>query len=187
MNTLDAVSRIEGPNISLRLIQPSDADYVYGLRLNQDYNEHLSAVGGTAEDQRSWITGYKTREAAMTELYYIVERRDGIPCGTLRLYNIASPSFEWGSWILDTNKTRKAALESAVLAYRIAFDLLDLEKAVFDVRKGNTRTLAFHHRFGAIETRQDDENTYFTYPKSTFRDAFPQYWSELENLKGPAS
>jgi len=187
MNTLEAVSRIEGPNIALRLIQPSDADYVYCLRLNRDYNEHLSEVHGTAEDQRSWIIRYKAREAALTELYYIVERRDKIPCGTLRLYNISPPSFEWGSWILDANKTRKAALETAVLAYRIAFDALHLEKAVFDVRKGNGKTLAFHRRFGAIETHQDDANIYFTYPRSKFKDAFHRYRSELENLDGSAA
>jgi RimJ/RimL family protein N-acetyltransferase len=164
----ETLARVEGPNLTLRLIQPEDADYVHGLRTNPAYNRHLSEVRGTAEDQRRWIDAYKAREAALHELYYVIERKDGTRCGAVRLYDVTTDSFTWGSWILDRNKTPKAALESAVLIYIIGFDVLGLENAVFDVRLDNGVTLAFHRRFGATEIRRDDRDIYFAYPRDRF-------------------
>lgn len=164
----ERLARVEGTNLALRLIRPEDADYVHALRTDPVYNRHLSEVRGTAEDQLRWIEGYKAREAELRELYYVIERKDGIHCGLVRLYDIGADSFTWGSWILDHNKTRKAALESAVLIYTVAFDLLGLLKAQFDVRRDNDNTLAFHRRFGATETHEKDQDVYFTYPRTRF-------------------
>jgi RimJ/RimL family protein N-acetyltransferase len=176
----ETLARVEGPNLTLRLIRPEDADYVHGLRTHPAYNHHLSEVRGTAEDQRRWIEAYKAREAALRELYYVIERKDGTRCGVVRLYGIATASFTWGSWILDHNKTPKAALESAVLIYRIGFDALGLEKAVFDVRLDNDVTLAFHRRFGATEIRRDDRDIYFVYPRDRFAADRAGYLDILE-------
>jgi RimJ/RimL family protein N-acetyltransferase len=86
----------------------------------------------------------------------------------VRLYDIEGDRFTWGSWILDANKPPKAALESAVLIYDIGFRAFGKARAVFDVRRDNARTLAFHRRFGATETGTDDQNVYFTYPRDRF-------------------
>ena len=134
----ESLGRVEGPNLILRLIRPEDADYVHALRNDPAYNRHLSEVRGTAEDQRRWIEGYKAREAVLRELYYVIERKDGIRCGLVRLYDIGAESFTWGSWLLDQNKTRKAALESAILSFGVGFDELGLSLAHVDVRIGPT-------------------------------------------------
>jgi RimJ/RimL family protein N-acetyltransferase len=162
------LSRVEGVRLSLRLVMPDDATYIHGLRTDPAYNSHLSAVTGTVEGQRGWIETYKTREAARTEYYFVIERTDGVRCGVVRLYDIKSDEFTWGSWILDENKPSKAALESAVLIYRYGFEVLGFDKAVFDVRRENERTLAFHRRFGAIETGRDETNFHFEYTIKKF-------------------
>lgn len=162
------LARVEGPNLILRLILPEDADYVHALRTDPAYNRHLSEVRGTVEDQRRWIEGYKAREADLRELYYVIERKDGTRCGLVRLYGIGADSFTWGSWILDHNKTRKAALESAVLSFRVGFDGLGLSQALVDVRIGNEQALAIYQRLGMIELRRDDQDIYFIYPRSRF-------------------
>lgn len=161
-------NRILGEKIAFRLISPNDADYVFGLRTNPLLNRHLSEVSGTAEDQRRWIGTYQEREAAGREYYFIIELRSGRPCGTVRLYHIEADHFTWGSWILDENKPRKAALDSAMLVYTIAFDHLGLREARFDVRKENENTIAFHRRFGATETHQSMHDVFFVYPRSRF-------------------
>lgn len=171
---------VQGPNLALRLIRPEDADYVYALRSHPAYNRHLSEVRGTAEDQRLWIEAYKEREAKLSELYYVIERIDGTRCGVVRLYDIRSYDFTWGSWILDKNKTRKAALESAVLVYTVAFEVLALSKASFEVRRDNENTLAFHRRFGAKQTHESDQNVYFTYLRSRFEADRDGYLNLLE-------
>jgi hypothetical protein len=163
------LSRVEGPNLILRLIQPDDAAYVHGLRVSPLYNQHLSEVRGGVEDQRRWIESHKAREAEGREFYYIITRKDGTACGAVRLYDLENDSFTWGSWILDANKPAKAALESAVLIYSIAFDLLSLSSARFDVRRDNETTLAFHRRFGAKQTSETSTDIFFTYPRSRYQ------------------
>lgn len=162
------ITNVKGPNLTLRLIEPEDAAYVYGLRTNPLYNRHLSKVTGNVDDQLQWIEGYKSRETACKELYYVIERNDGTRCGLVRLYDIEAECFTWGSWILDENKPRKAALESALLIYDIGFERLGCNRAVFDVRSDNTHTLAFHRRLGAKETDADELNVYFHYARSKF-------------------
>ena len=165
---LSLIARVEGPNLTLRLIEPEDADYVQNLRTDPTYNRHLSEVRGTVENQRRWIEGYKARETEGREFYYVIERKGGTRCGLVRLYDIGDESFTWGSWILDANKPRKAALESASLIYRIAFDLIGLRRAEFEVDQNNQNTLLFHRRFGARETHSDEHNVYFVYERDTF-------------------
>lgn len=162
------IALVDGPNLTLRLIRPDDADYVHALRTDPSYNQYLSEVRGTAEDQRRWIEGYKAREADLRELYYVIERKDGIRCGLVRLYDISADSFTWGSWILDHNKTRKAALESAMLSFGVGFDGLGLSRALVDVRIGNAQALAIYQRLRMDELRRDDRDIYFTYPRARF-------------------
>ena len=158
------LERIEGKRLRLRLVMPSDAEYIYGLRTNPVYNRYLSPVQGTMEDQRTWIEGYKEREAQGLEFYYVSERVDnGTRCGLVRLYDVAVDSFTWGSWILDHNKPDKGALESAVLSFKIGFEHLYLHKALIDVKLDNSRAISFYRRFGMQETGRDMENLYFEY------------------------
>ena len=164
----ESLTRIEGPTLSLRLIRPEDADYIYALRTDPTYNRYLSDVRGTVEDQRRWIEAYQVREACLREFYYVIERKDGARCGLVRLYGICAESFTWGSWILDHNKTPKAALESAVLSFGVGFNGLDLSTALVDVRIGNERALAFYRRLGMTEMRRDDRDIYFVYPRTRF-------------------
>lgn len=166
--TSDDLKIVAGVNLRLRLIEPDDADYVHGLRTDPAYNAHLSEVTGTAADQRRWIEAYKAREAERRELYYVIERRDAVRCGLVRLYDISTESFTWGSWILDHNKPPKAALESAVLIYVIGFERLGIPKAVFDVRRENAHTIAFHRRFNASQTHETDDDVHFVFSADRF-------------------
>ena len=105
----------------------------------------------------------------------MIERKDGARCGLVRLYEIEAKSFTWGSWVLDENKPRKAALESAILIYEVGFDGLGCDHAVFDVRNDNSHTLAFHRRLGAREIATDELNVYFNYEQRQFDSDRPHY------------
>ena len=144
----------------MRLIEPEDAAYVHSLRNNPAYNSHLSKVTETIDDQRTWIEEYKSREAHGQEFYYVIEWKDGTRCGLVRLYNIEAASFIWGSWILDENKTRKAALESAILSFGISFEAL-----------------------GMVETHRIDGQIFFAYPRARFDADQEAYLSILEQEK----
>ena len=181
MTKIDA-DRIEGVRLALRLAQPSDANYIHALRLDPKFNRHLSPVTGTVKDQEDWLRRYKEREAAGSEYYYVIVRMaDAQPCGLVRLYDIQSDQFTWGSWILDHNKPPKAALESALLVYVQGFERLGMAKSVFDVRKGNDRTLAFHTRFGAVETGRDEQDIFFEYSRAQFQIDKPRHLEVLQS------
>ncbi|RKF12443.1 N-acetyltransferase [Roseovarius spongiae] len=167
---MDVKPELFGQRLGLRLVTPEDAAFIYGLRTDPAYNQHLSRVTGTIEDQRAWIHAYKAREAAGEEYYYIIERRDnGRPCGVVRLYDIEGDCFTWGSWILNADKPPRAALESALLSFCVGFEGLGLQRVVLDVRRANARAIAFYRRFGMSEAGQDTENLYFTLSREDFR------------------
>ena len=164
----DKLARIEGPNLVLRLIETEDAGYVHGLRTDARYNRYLSEVRGTVEDQRRWIDNYKSREAAGSEFYYVIERKDGVRCGVVRLYDIDQDSFTWGSWILDENKPSKAALESALLSFGAAFETLCLNQGNIDVRLGNERAISFYNRMHMVEMRRTNLAIYYVYARERY-------------------
>lgn len=180
MYSLDALARVEGPNLSLRLIKPDDCFYVHKLRSDPKYNRYLSAVNGSPDEQRRWIEAYKEREANFREFYYVIERKDRKRCGVVRLYAIEPDSFTWGSWILDENKTKKAALESLVLSFGVGFEHLGLPLAHVDVRIENSTAQAIYRRFGMIERRRDDRNIYFTYTRDRFESDVVKHLAILD-------
>ena len=155
------MNELNSKKIRLRLIDVKDADFVLGLRLNSKYNQFLSVVKPDLEAQKKWIIEYKIEELAGRQFYFIIERTDGTPCGTVRIYDIRNDSFCWGSWILNENKTRCAAIESAFLVYDFGFNELGFNKAHFDVVKLNERVVSFHKKMGAVEVDEDEINFYF--------------------------
>jgi len=155
------VVNLEHSTISLRLVEVTDAEFILRLRLDDRYNRFLSGVSPDIESQKTWITKYKADEADKKQFYFIIQRLDGTPCGTVRIYDIRSDSFCWGSWILNENKTRFAAIESAFLVYRFGFEQLGFNKCHFDVMKGNDKVISFHKKMGAIQVGEDDANYYY--------------------------
>jgi len=111
--------------------------------------------------QGSWTSRGKEDERAGRQYYFIIERLDGVPCGTVRVYDLRAGSFCWGSWILNEDKTRYAALESAFLVYRFGLEQLGFGKSHVDVRKGNARVISFHEKMGAVRVGEDEVDGYF--------------------------
>ena len=152
---------ISSKTIRIRYVEESDAEFILKLRLDERYNQFLSQVNGDLESQKLWIRTYKKDELNGKQFYFIIERLDGTPCGTVRLYDFRDDSFCWGSWILNEDKTRYSAIESAFLVYRYGFDILGFGRSHFEVMKGNDRVVAFHEKMGAIRVGEDDINIYF--------------------------
>ncbi len=159
---------LEAHTIRLRLAEVEDAEFIYGLRADPRYNSYLSPTSGGVQDQKHWLLRYKEREARQEEYYFIiVNKATNLRAGTVRLYDFrpSKESFCWGSWILNQNKTRYAAVESAMLVYELAFRIMHFHVCHFDVRKENDSVVKFHLRFGAKIIGEDEANYYFNiYP-----------------------
>lgn len=157
---------IESKSIYFRLAEVSDAEFILGLRLNNGLNRYLSNTDASLESQRNWLMEYKSREKSGNEYYFVIVRKDtNIPIGVVRLYDfiIERNSFCWGSWILNSDKTRTAAIESALLVYEYAFRTLNFSRAHFDVRKDNISVVKFHKKLGAVEVGETKDDILFEY------------------------
>jgi RimJ/RimL family protein N-acetyltransferase len=156
---------LQGRNIRLRLAEVSDAAFIFALRSDEERNRYLSAIGAEVSAQAEWLAKYKEREKAGTEYYFIIEDRAGAPCGTVRIYDYRGDSFSWGSWVIAPGGPPTAAIETALLIYEFAFGALGFQRCHFEVRKGNDRVQAFHERFGARMTHEDEHTRYFDYSR----------------------
>jgi len=157
--------KLELKTIRMRLVEEEDAEFILNLRLDPVYNRFLSGVVDDIQSQIGWIRKYKQEEKASLQFYFIIERLDGTPCGTVRIYDLRQDSFCWGSWILNDDKTRYSAIESAFLVYRFGFQHLGYKKSHFDVMKGNDKVISFHEKMGALKTSEDENNYYFEISK----------------------
>lgn len=170
---------MEAKSIKLRLADPEDAEFILSLRTDPTKNRYLSPVGSDIETQRQWLRAYKARELAGSEFYFIIEALpQSTPCGVVRVYGIENDTFTWGSWITTHDAPRKTAIESACLIYSFAFEKLGLSRCYFEVRRENSRVLAFHDRFGAQRTTADDLNQYFDYSRDVWlahKSAFAEF------------
>jgi hypothetical protein len=163
------------PSIQLRLARPADADYIFSLRTDPSLNQHLSPAPLSSESQQRYLESYLVREENGQEYYFIIENKAlARPCGTIRIYDIREDSFCWGSWILDSTKPRLAALESALFIYDFGMGLLRFPASHFDVRRDNVKVIAFHMRFGARVTSEDELNIYFRLDSEDLLRVLPQ-------------
>lgn len=171
---------LKSETIQLRLVEESDAAFILELRLDERYNKFLSSVSPDIDTQRSWIKNYKNDEKDKRQFYFIIERLNGVRCGTVRVYDLRVDSFCWGSWILNEEKTRYAAIESAFLIYQFGFDVLGYKKSHFDVMKGNKGVVSFHEKMGAIKVGEDEQNFYFEATQDDILQAKNKFWERTK-------
>lgn len=159
---------ISSRTIHFKLVKEEDAEFILSLRCDDELNKFLSKTSVSLQDQANWIKKYKLREEAKEEYYFIIYRNDnGKKIGTVRLYDFKydNSSFCWGSWLLSKDKTRYAAIESAFLIYKVAFEYLGFSRSHFDVRKENVKVIDFHTKMGAKLVGESDLDYYFEVQK----------------------
>ena len=159
--------QLKSKTVTLRLVEEHDAEFILSLRVDSRYNKFLSPVTQSVKAQQEWILQYKRDEANSLQYYFIIERNDGTPCGTVRVYDISGESFSWGSWILNEDKTKYAALESAFMVYKFGFEELELSRSHFEVRKGNIKVISFHEKMGAVKTGETELDYTFEITRSS--------------------
>jgi RimJ/RimL family protein N-acetyltransferase len=169
-----------GKNIIMRTVNTDDAKFVYMLRSDQEKTKYLSHINATVESQREWIIKYKEREAKKEEYYFIIESKEKKPLGLVRMYDFRGDSFCWGSWIIKGDAPKTTAIESALQIYEFAFKKLNFKQSHFDVRKKNTKVIAFHKRFGATIVDKDEINYYFNFTHNDYKKIQQKYKRYLQ-------
>jgi RimJ/RimL family protein N-acetyltransferase len=156
----------------LRLATEADAAFLLGLRLDGSRNQNISATSSDLSAQVGWMRDYAGRHATGREAYFVIET-DGVPQGSLRLYDYhpADDAYYWGSWIIRPGAPAAAAFRSLILAYDLAFGPLGFAKARFNVRQANVSVWKFHEKTGARMVHSDASDRLYEYDVHAYRMA----------------
>lgn len=142
---------LAGPAFRLRPITDADAPLVLELRSDTKRNRYLHPISQRLDDQLAWFARYYERPG---EYYFVVERRDsGAAEGVISLYDVdlKAGCGEWGRWILRPGSL--AAVESAWLIYRCAFEQLGLKRVFSRTVVENVSVVSFHDSCGITTKR----------------------------------
>ena len=153
----------------IRLVELEDAEFIHGLRTDRTYNEFLTKVGISLEQQISWIEAYKLDEQAGKQYYFIILDNSNQRIGSVRLYDFDKDTFCWGSWILKNGSSWSASLESMALIYHVGFDVLNFKYCVFNVRKLNVSVFKLHQKLGADVVAEQGLEYILNMPESKAR------------------
>lgn len=168
---IQKTSIIKGKTLIFRNANENDAEFILSLRTDERKSRYLSVTSNDIAAQRIWLEKYKN---STSEAYFIIEY-DSDPIGTVRLYDPQQDSFCWGSWILKDSRPHQAAMESALIVYTYAIEILGFRASHFDVRKENERVWQFHERFGAVRTSETEIDYLYKLPIESIQESLQRY------------
>lgn len=176
-----AMTSFNGLFINLRLVEEGDAGFIINIRSVPTKAGFLSVIESSVDDQKNWIREYKKRENIGAEYYYIIETKDNHPCGTVRLYDFFGQSCSFGSLILGDNKPPKAALESTMATFSLAFNILKISHCEIKTAKSNAHAISFFKRLGVQQYGEDQNEIFLVYRRETFIKNIQNYKRSIGN------
>lgn len=169
---------IVGKKLTLKNVCLEDSQFILDLRVDPSKSRYLNQTSSLLDDQNNWIRNYQHSD---DQAYFVIKYGDE-KIGTLRLYDQHEDSFCWGSWILKAGSPWEAAIESALITYSYAIDVLKFKKAHFDVRKENTAVWKFHESFGAIRVKESQEDFFYTLDQKSIELSRRRYKNFLNSI-----
>lgn len=146
---MDHNIEIKGFRVRLRPVRLGDVKFILSLRTDPDLSRFLNPVSSSYERQTAWLQQYFEAE---NDYYFVIEDlTTAEPEGLVALYNFHSHKScaEWGRWVLKKRSIR--AVESALLIYRVAFNIFDLKSIYCVTMAENSRVVSFHDSCGIRE------------------------------------
>lgn len=165
--------------VQFRLVEESDADFIFKLRSDKNLSRYIHDIEGGPENQRTWIQLYKEREAKGEE-YYFIFFNNSIPIGVIRLYGFHGKTFTSGSWVMQPGTPSEYVLAVPIIAREIAFEELGMEmEDNYDAcHIDNKKVIRFNERFGCkiYKHFQDVKGEYvaMSLTKSDFEERKPK-------------
>ena len=135
--------------LTFRLVQESDAEFIYRLRTNPDLSKYIHDVEGGVEGQVKWIRNYKIREEEGTD-YYFIFFKNNEPVGLNRIYSIHDKTYTGGSWVMAPNSPMEVVVAVPLIKREIAFEIMGMEyEDDYDgVHIENNKVIKFNKMFG---------------------------------------
>ncbi len=144
---------VRGHAFCLRPIELADASLILQLRSDVVRTQYLHRIPLDLASQESYLNAYFARAG---DYYFVVDRlattHDSAE-GLVGIYDVDHERrrAQWGRWVIRPDSL--AAVESAWLIYRTAFERLGLDEIYSQSFVENTSVLAFHDRSGLSRHR----------------------------------
>lgn len=156
-------------NLTLRLVEEKDADFIVAIRTDASKSRFISETNSDVEKQKFWIREYKKREKAGEEFYFIAIDENEVEFSTYRLYDIREDTVEIGSFVskpfydIPIN-----VIKVDVILKAYVFEELGFNNLKFEVRKENKSVVNYHKKFNPTLIDEDELNYYFVLEKKAF-------------------
>ena len=177
--------QVDGFAFRLRPVEMSDAEFIVELRTGDPSRvRYLHSISPDLEAQRQWLAEYFLRAG---DYYWVIERiGNGCAEGLVGVYDFdEGPRWaEWGRWVLRSQSL--AAVESALLVYRVAFEHMELIQLDCVTVAENQSVLSFHDSCGlpriALEKGQIElaDGSFDGVRHQCDRSLYPQVVERLE-------
>lgn len=135
--------------LKFRLVNESDAEFIYMLRSNKTLSKYIHDIKGGVENQVEWIRNYKIREEEGTD-YYFIFFKDNKPVGLNRIYSIHGDTYTGGSWVMAPQSGIHEVLAVPIIIREIAFENMgfSFEDNYDACHVDNKKVIKFNLKFG---------------------------------------
>lgn len=136
--------------IRLRPVTPEDVDLILELRGDRELCRFMGDIGTSRDRQLEWLEKYLVTPG---DYYFVIETaKSAAAVGLAGIYNMregdgTTTEAEWGRWVIRPGAF--AAPASALISFRIAFNLLNVDRLHFWTSVENRNVIAFHEKIGA--------------------------------------
>jgi RimJ/RimL family protein N-acetyltransferase len=172
MPVIRKAQRLVGNQLILRNADVGDAEFIVRLRTDPQKRRFISATSPELAPQIAWLTQYA---CTANEAYFIAEDMRGDKVGTIRLYDPVDDSFCFGSWIMKDGVPINCGVESLLMVYHYALEILGFNRSYFAVRKDNRSVWRFMERFGGVRTRETDIDYWYETQRAPVLESFKRY------------
>ena len=172
--------KLIGSNIYLRPVAVSDAADIVRMRTDPRCDGFLMPTSPDISLQEKWIESYLKRAETGREIYFVACRlEDDHVAGAIRADNITDTDFHWGSWVAERSGKPGSGVECFFLFMDHFFLQREMERCHFEVQKGNTGSLRFHPKTGAVQTGENEHEIHFANTRLTYSNSRPSYLKVL--------
>ena len=132
-----------------RMVREDDAAFILSLRTDPKSSRFIHPTENDEEKQRAYLQGYKERELAGKDYYFIFFLQKE-PAGVARIYNVQEKTFTFGSWLFKEGLPYWVSIAGAIIAREFAFEELGREKEldVDGTHEENKGVISFSRMLG---------------------------------------
>lgn len=165
------VETIVGKYVDLCCVAPEDAEFTLAIRQDPEFSKYLPSFDNTIEQQIEWINKQREME---DDFFFVAWNKNGQRIGTVGVFGIKETPAKTGRLALKGNAFEN--IEAELLAFKFAFNNLNLDMLWGFIYAENYRAIRFAEQFGGIlEDPQPDKSGRLirevTFKKKNFEDA----------------